>query len=309
MRELVSSSIGSVRFDLGKTLWLWGLMPAAIVGVVVVTPQLAAISVALTVWCLCLGHSVGLHRGVIHRSWRGPRVVELLMFEGFALTGLGGPLSWVRLHADRDYWQNQSDCPDLFAYRHGLLRDFWWNLHLRFVAADDRSLVRLPPGALNDPYLRFLEKTWPLHTLALAVVLLVTLGADAVAVVVGTRVVVGIIGHWFVGYAAHVWGDLDHVVRGASESGRNIWLLGVVSFGEGFHNNHHAFGGSARMGLRWWQLDVGYLLLRGLGALGLARDIAVAVVDDDDDSAAAFVVFHRSSPSALSAASAFPSRA
>jgi len=281
MKALVPSSIGTVGFDLGKTLWLWGLLPAAVVGIVVVTPTLAAISLLLTIWCLCLGHSVGLHRGVIHKTWRGPRIVELALFEGFALTGLGGPLSWVRLHAVRDYWQNQRDCPDYFAYRHGLARDFIWNLHLRFEPADDRALVRLPAGALDDPYLRFLEATWPLHSLALALVLLATLGPDAVAVVVGARVVAGILGHWFVGYAAHVWGEQVHVVDGASESGRNLWALGVLSFGEGFHNHHHAFGGSARMGLRWWEFDLGYVLLRAMGVVGLAHDISAADIDGD----------------------------
>ena len=109
--------------------------------------------------------------------------------------------------------------------------------------------------------------------LALTLAVTATLGPAAAATIVGTRTALGVLGHWFIGYAAHRWGTQRFVIAGAPESGTNVWLLGVRSFGEGFHNNHHRYPASARMGLRWYELDLGYGVIRVLAALGLARDV------------------------------------
>lgn len=274
IKGLVPEAIGRVRPDPVRALWLWGMAGAGLVaGLPSLTPAMASLALLLTLLTLCLGHSVGLHRGVIHRAYETGPVVRGALAWLFVLSGLGGPLSWARLHAVRDYWQNRRDCPPYFAYRHGLLRDFGWNLHCRFEGADDRALDRLPPDVLRDPWLRFLEATWPLHVLALAALIAATLGPGAAALCVCARTAAGIVGHWFVGYAAHAWGEQPHAVPGAAESGTNLRLLGVLSFGEGFHNNHHAFPHSARMGRGRGQFDLGWTALRGLRALGLVREL------------------------------------
>jgi len=271
---LVPPGVGRVRFDAGKTIWLWGMaIPGLAVGIRAVTPTTLIVSLALAFLTLCVGHSVGLHRGIIHRTYEAHPIVRGALAYAGVLSGLGGPLSWARIHATRDLWQNRLDCPRYFAYDHSLARDFLWNLHLRFEPADDRADGRLPPGLLRDPWLRFLERTWPLHVLALALIVLAALGPGGVAVCVCARTAAGLVGHWFVGYAAHVWGERRHVVPGAKESGTNVWLLGVLSFGEGFHNNHHAFPRSARMGLRPAEIDLGWLVLRALARLGLVRAV------------------------------------
>lgn len=274
IENAVPEEVGRVRVDPVKVLWMWGMILAgAAVGLPALNGRLAALSLVLTFLTLCLGHSVGLHRGFIHRSYDAAPAVRGALAWLFVLTGLGGPLSWVRLHAVRDYWQNRAVCPPYFAYSHGLLLDFFWNLHCRFEPADDRALSRLPDGILQDRWLRFLEATWPLHVLALAVAIGAALGPEAVAVAVCLRTAGGIFGHWFVGYAAHAWGEQPYLVVGARESGTNLKLLGVLSFGEGFHNNHHAFPWSARMGLTRWQLDLGYLALRALEKLRVVRNV------------------------------------
>ncbi|RYZ40000.1 MAG: acyl-CoA desaturase [Myxococcaceae bacterium] len=273
-RPLVPPSVGVVRFDAFKSLWLWAMwVPGLLFGIPAVTPATLTASLGMAFLTLCLGHSVGLHRGVIHRAYEASPAVRGALLYLFVLSGLGGPLSWARLHAVRDYWQNQEDCPPYFAYRHSVFRDFVWNLHLRFDAADDRALSRLPPGLFEDRWLRFLEGTWPLHVFALTAVTYAVGGAGAVAVFVCARTAGGILGHWFVGYAAHVWGEKRHVIPGVTESGTNVWLLGVLSFGEGFHNNHHAFASSARMGMRPEELDLGWLSLRALEKCGWVRSL------------------------------------
>ncbi|NVJ13972.1 acyl-CoA desaturase [Myxococcus sp. AM010] len=273
----VPPDVGRLRFDPARALWLWGmLIPGVTVGLAAATPTTVAVSLLLTFVTLCLGHSVGLHRGVIHRTYEAGPLTRGVLAYLFVLSGLGGPLSWARLHAVRDYWQNRPDCPPYFAYGHSMARDFGWNLHLRFEPADDRALARLPRDVLTDPWLCFLERTWPLHVLGLAGMVLVVLGPQAVALCVCARTATSILGHWAVGYAAHVWGERRHALPGTAESGTNIWVLGVLSFGEGFHNNHHAFPGSARMGQEAHELDLGWWVIRGLRRLGLVRDVRTA---------------------------------
>jgi stearoyl-CoA desaturase (delta-9 desaturase) len=274
IRGLVPEEVGRVRLDPVRALWLWGMaVPGLVAGLPALTTATTALALGLTLLTLCLGHSVGLHRGIIHRAYESGPVTRGVLAWLFVLSGLGGPLSWARLHAVRDYWQNRADCPRYFAYDHGLMRDFGWNLHCRFEAADDRADGRLPADVLGDRWLRFLEATWPLHVMALAAAIAWTLGPGAVAVCVCARTAAGIFGHWFVGYAAHAWGEQPRLVPGAAESGTNLRLLGVVSFGEGFHNNHHAFPRSARMGLDRGQVDLGWIALRGLSVIGLVRSL------------------------------------
>jgi fatty-acid desaturase len=269
----VDRNIGYVAFAPAKATWLWGMIVTGAIGILLATPGTLSIAAGLHVVTLCLGHSVGLHRGIIHRSYRARRGVAGVLAYLAVMTGLGGPLTWIRLHAVRDHWQNQTICPPYFGYRHSIARDFLWNLHYRFEPRDGRADCRLPAGLFTDRWLSFLENTWPLHVLALALAIAAALGPAAAATIVGTRTATALLGHWFVTYAAHRWGAQPHVIAGAAESGTNVWLLGVLSFGEGFHNNHHAFPRSARMGLGMHEFDLGWLTVRGLGALGLIADI------------------------------------
>jgi stearoyl-CoA desaturase (delta-9 desaturase) len=77
---------------------------------------------------------------------------------------------------------------------------------------------------------------------------------------------------WLVNSATHLWGYRSHPTRDHST---NLWWVALLSLGEGWHNNHHAFPRSARHGLRWWEVDVTYLLIRLLGLVGLAKQIHV----------------------------------
>jgi fatty-acid desaturase len=298
---LVPAEVGRVRVSWGKSLWLWGMaVPGLVIGAPTLTAATAALAMALAFVTLCLGHSVGLHRGLIHRSYRASPIVRGALAYLAVQTGLGGPLTWIRFHAVRDYWQNQPACPRFFSYDHSLLCDLHWNLHLRFEPAtrhqsrarggdtdafadgagasgcheiDDRAMHRVPAELLQDRWLRYLERTWPLHVGALAALLWLTLGPAAVASCICARVAAGTIGHVIITYAGHRWGDQRFVIPGASDSGRNVWLLGVLSFGEGFHNNHHAFPRSARMGLRRHELDLGWCCIWLMAKLRLVRDV------------------------------------
>ncbi len=271
--RLVPKEAGRVVFSWKKTAWLYVmLVPGLVVGLPALTPQLVLAAIVLAFATLCVGHSVGLHRNVIHGAYRAPRWLVRLMVYLFVHTGLGGPLSWVRLHHYRDHWQSQRRCPPYFAYRHGLVRDYFWNLHLEFRPRDVER-YRLPCDVENDPWLQFLERTWAWHVVFGWLVAFALLGLGPAAALVSLRVAASILGHWFVGYVAHKYGERRYTIAGAEEEGRNVWLLGVISFGEGFHNNHHAHPSSAKMGERWWEFDLGWGVVRLLEWLGLVDQV------------------------------------
>lgn len=270
---LVPRSIGRVTPAPAKAAWLWGMIGAALLLGPSASPGAIGTAVALTFVTVCLGHSVGLHRGLIHETYRMPRPLRNVLLYLFVHTGLGGPLSWILLHHVRDHWQNQRETPRYFAYRHSLARDFWWNLHCRFEPRDV-SLYGVSESLSRDPWLRFLERTWALHVLALALVLAAAFGPGFAATAVFARVAVAVLGHWFVGFVAHKYGEIRWELDGSTEVGRNTTLLlGWLSFGEGFHNNHHAHPGSARMGFRWYELDLGWIVVRAMEAAGLVTGV------------------------------------
>lgn len=82
-----------------------------------------------------------------------------------------------------------------------------------------------------------------------------------------------ILGHWYIGYASHKYGYSHFEIQHAKESAFNDVLLGLLSFGEGFHNNHHAHPSSANFGVKWYELDMGWYAVRILKRLGLIRNV------------------------------------
>jgi stearoyl-CoA desaturase (delta-9 desaturase) len=270
----VPPEVGRVVFSWRRTLWLHGMIAAAIVWGRAAPPSALALSAGLALVTLCLGHSVGVHRGVIHRAYRCSPWLRRVLAYLFVHTGIGGPVAWIRVHYYRDHWQNEgeADCPPFFAYRHSLIEDLYWNLHCTFLPRDPER-YRVPVEDERDPWLQWLQRTWPLHCLGLAALLAVTAGPAFAATCVCARVATSILGHWFVGYMAHKHGSIRYAVPGAAEIGRNTLVLGWLSFGEGFHNNHHAYPRSARMGHAWYELDLGWLAIRALAAVGLVRDV------------------------------------
>jgi fatty-acid desaturase len=271
--ELVPPTLGRVQVAPFKVLWLYFMLGSS--GLVLLFPpssSACAVAVGLTLVTLCAGHSVGLHRGIIHRAYSCPAWLRAVLAYAFVHTGIGGPIGWIRLHYVRDHHQNAAQCPRYFRYDHPLWRDYFWNLHLRFVPRD-ATIYGVPPSDERDGWLRFLERTWAAHVLLLGLVLWLAFGPGVALVCVPLRVSVSVLGHWFVGFAAHKHGGVRYDLDGSAEIGRNLPLLGVLSFGEGFHNNHHANPSSARMGEGALELDLGWWLLLGLERLGLVREL------------------------------------
>ncbi|MBL8993311.1 MAG: hypothetical protein JNM63_08225, partial [Spirochaetia bacterium] len=167
----VTRRMGRILFSWKKTIWLYGMMiPTLIWSIQAVSWRNALLAFALFVVTFCLGHTVGLHRGMIHRAFSFSPLAQKVFAYLFVHIGLGGPLAWIHMHYQRDYWQNRSDCPRYFAYRHSLLLDYFWNLHTRFVPGNP-AVYGLPKKLISDPWLVWLEKTWYWHVLGLALLI------------------------------------------------------------------------------------------------------------------------------------------
>jgi stearoyl-CoA desaturase (delta-9 desaturase) len=259
-----------IRWTPWRTAWFvatgvpgLALLPRAL------SVETASVGLALGLATFLLGHTVGLHRCTLHRALRLPGWLRDLLLVAFVCTGLGGPLAWMRVHNQRDRWQNEAHPPVWFRYDHGRLRDLWWNLHTTFV--EDRAY--LGPGDRGDPSLRLLQRTWLGWNLLVFALLWAVGGWEHLVVGGLCRVWLSLVLHWWVGYEAHASGAQPYPVRGAAESGRNRPVLGILSLGEGFHNNHHAFPDCARIGRGPWQLDAGWAAVVWLERLGLATDV------------------------------------
>ena len=270
---------GELRVSWRRAIWLWAMVLGWVgLAWAFTTPGALIVYALSTSLTLCLGHSVGLHRGAIHRSYRTRLGVERALVLLATLTGMGGPLSLVRMHQRRDYWQSQPAAPAYYSYAHGPLLDLWWYLHVDHHprCPEHDAPVWLDPLLMDDPFYQRLERAWMWTQAPVALALWAVGGLPWVCWGVCARVATGIIGHWLVNYVAHTHGAQRWHVEGAGEQGRNSSLFGALSMGEGWHNNHHAWPRSAKLGLEPGQLDPGFWAIALMAKLGLVWDVRVA---------------------------------
>ena len=237
-----------------------------------VTWAAVLVFLGLSYLTLLLGHSIGMHRRLIHRSFECSKPFERFVVWLGVLVGMAGPIGILKIHDIRDWAQRQPKCHPFFAHSKGLIIDSFWQLHCTFKF-DNPPVFKPEAEFANDPWYRFMEATWPLHQLALAVVLYALGGMAWVVWGVCVRVAVSVTSHWVVTYFAHNPGPGKWWVKDASVQASNLPGWGFLTHGECWHNNHHAFPESARMGLEAGQLDPGWLLLKALEKCGLVHGL------------------------------------
>jgi stearoyl-CoA desaturase (delta-9 desaturase) len=259
---------GRVRWSPVKSLWLLGHLAGALVGGWL-TYRLSAflLFIVLTVIVLLFGHSLGSHRRLVHHSFDCPRWLEFVLIYCGVQVGLAGPIGLLRQHELRDFAQRLPDCHPYL--RHGMpaWHDAWWQLNCELVL-DHPPRIRLESRVAEDRVLAWLERTWMLQHLLLALALFAIGGWAFVWWGACARATAGIVGHWFIGYLAHNHGQMHHQVVGAAVQGRNVRFTSLLTMGECWHNNHHAYPGSARLGLKPGEWDPGWWVLRAFERMG-----------------------------------------
>jgi len=232
-----------------------------------------------------VGITVGYHRLFTHKSFETYRPVKLV----FALLGsmaVEGPLlKWVANH--RCHHQHSDGDGDPHSPHHhghdtlGTLRGLW-HAHVGWVFKPDApGLYRYVADLYPDKMLRRISVLFPLWV-AVSMLIPAVIGGlvnmswtgALLGFIWGGLVRVFLVHHltWSINSVCHLWGTRPF--RSHDES-RNNPIFGVIGLGEGWHNNHHAFPTSARHGLRWWEIDASYWIIRGLELCGLAWRVRV----------------------------------
>jgi stearoyl-CoA desaturase (delta-9 desaturase) len=221
---------------------------------------------------LLLGHSVGMHRRFIHRSYHcKPWLERTLVYIG-VLVGVAGPFGVLRVHDERDWAQRQRNCHDFFAHRRSPWVDLFWQLNCRFRFASPPHFT-IEPAFRDDGWYRFLESTWMLQQIPVAVLCYLIGGWSWVVWCVAARVSLSVVGHWSITYWCHNPGHRKWHVKDASVQASNLPGLGVLTYGECWHNNHHAFPESARIGIEPGQSDPAAWCIEHFAKIGWAWDV------------------------------------
>ncbi len=271
---------GTIRWSPAKSLWWFAMVGIVLIfGWQTLSWASAGIFISTCAITLCLGHSLGMHRRFIHNSFQCPLWLEYFFVWLGTLVGMAGPLSLMRTHDTRDWAQRQPLCHDYFAHRRNFWHDGWWQIHCE-LALDESPEFQPEPRVAQSRFYAFLEATWMAQQLIPAALLYALGGWDFVVWGICARVAVCVTGHWFIGHFAHRHGGQHWQVSDAGVQGYNVHLNGLLkpftallTMGECWHNNHHAFPGSAQLGLHSDELDPGWWVLRGLRRIGWVHGI------------------------------------
>ncbi|KAL8223674.1 hypothetical protein R6Q57_019149 [Mikania cordata] len=209
------------------------------------------VAIGLDLVCRLLGMSLCFHRQLTHKSFKLPKWLEYT----FAYCGVhalqGNPIDWVRIHRFHHQYVDTERDP------HTPIKGFWFSQVLWMF---DTSNIANTVGDHNNvrdlekqSFYRFVKRTYLAHPIALALVL-----------------------NAFGGLPFIVWGMVNPI---GFRVNRVRWL-GILGYGDGWHNNHHAFKYSARHGLEWWQVDIAWYMIRLLEIVGLASDVKLPTTGD-----------------------------
>jgi fatty-acid desaturase len=271
--EGTSALGGVVRFQWVKAIWLLINGVGGIVGLVwFMRLDAVLIFLLLTAITVCAGHSVGMHRLLIHRSFSTPRWVEYVLVWLGTLVGMAGPFGMIKAHDMRDWHQLQTICPPHPSHDARFFKDAYWQMCCTFELSSPPRF-EIESDVRNDLVYLILDRTWMAQQLFIALPLYLIGGVGWLLWGCCLRVFISLVGHWMVGHFAHKQGAQNWRIKGLPVQGYNLPRLGLVTFGENWHGNHHAFPHSAKLGIERGQVDPGYVLILCLQKIGLAWSI------------------------------------
>ena len=232
-----------------------------------------AVLVAVLLHWMCVGWGIGLgyHRLHTHRSYKTPKLLEYFFAVCGTLTLQGGPIFWTALH--RIHHQHSDRDGDPHTPRDGK----WWSHMLWTIFGEElhgdiEVLGKYAPDLMKDPFYRVLSKYHWVPLVVLGLALLAIGGLPWLLWGVFLRVVFGLHCTWMINSVTHIWGNRRFQTR--DDSKNSLWVA-LFTFGEGWHNNHHAYPTSARHGMTWSEVDLSWMQIKLMSWLGLAWDVKV----------------------------------
>ena len=232
-----------------------------------------AVVVALVLHWMCIGWGIGLgyHRLHTHRSYKTPKLVEYFFAVCGCLTLQGGPVFWTALH--RIHHQHSDKTGDPHTPRDG---KWWshmlWTIFGEELHGDTAIMGKYAPDLMKDRFYQVLTRWHWVPLVVLGLALFAIGGWSWLLWGVFLRVVFGLHCTWLINSATHIWGSRRF---NTSDDSKNSFWVALITFGEGWHNNHHAHPRSARHGMTWWEVDLSWMQIRVMQWLGLAWDVQV----------------------------------
>ncbi|MBE9181699.1 fatty acid desaturase [Oculatella sp. LEGE 06141] len=219
-----------------------------------------------------IGICLGYHRLLSHRSFQVPKWLEYAIALIGASALQGGPIFWVaghRLH----HAYTEDEQKDPYSARKG----FWWSHMLwifypRSKFFNYEQYKRFAPDLARDPVYRWLNRYFVLLQIPIALLLYALGGWSFVVYGVFVRIVLLWHTTWMINSVTHMWGYRTFEVE---DNSRNLWWAAIFTYGEGWHNNHHAHPTVAKAGWRWWELDVTWWVIWLFKRVGLARKVVM----------------------------------
>ena len=218
-----------------------------------------------------LGTGMGYHRLLTHRGYKTPKWTEYFLTVCGTLALQGGPIFWVATH--RLHHQNTDKDGDPHSPRDGgLWSHIGWILTGRTMNDYSAALLPYVPDLRKDKFHVWISRWHWVPSAALGALLFVAGGWPYLLWGFCFRTAIGLQSTWLVNSATHMWGSRRFAT---TDSSKNSFWVALLTFGEGWHNNHHAHPQSSRHGLAWFEFDPNWYGISALRMLGLAWDIKV----------------------------------
>lgn len=217
-----------------------------------------------------IGICLGYHRLLTHRSFQVPKWLEYILATLGALAMQGGPSFWVSGHRLHHLYTEDTE-KDPYSAKRG----FWWS-HMLWIFYpkaeffDRESYKKYAPDLDREPYYRWLDTNFLLLQIPLGILLYALGGWSWVIYGVFVRAVFLWHSTWLINSATHMSGYQTFSVE---DNSRNLWWAAILTYGEGWHNNHHAYPNVAKAGLNWWEIDMTWWAIKFLQVVGLAKKV------------------------------------
>ncbi len=218
-----------------------------------------------------LGVGLGWHRLLTHRGFKAPKWLEYTLSIFATMSIQDSPDKWVATHRIHHAFTETDKDP------HSTKLGFWWAQMGWIVWGtaqdhDAATLKKYVPDLIKDRGHALISRFYYVPIIISVAIFFAIGGWTMVVWGVFARVVVGWHTTWFVNSLSHIFGSRPF---DTADDSTNNWFVALLTFGEGWHNNHHMSPTSARHGLKWYQFDMNWIAIRILEKLGWATNIRV----------------------------------